>query len=41
MLTVTLGGRAIGVHDPLYGSHARGVWGHAPPENFEIFYPLK
>ena len=18
-----------------------GVWGHAPPENFEIFYPLK
>ena len=20
---------------------ARGVWGHAPPENFEIFYPLK
>ena len=38
MLTVILGGHAIGARS---GSHARGVWGHAPPENFEIFYPLK
>ena len=44
MLTVILGGHAIGACkascDPQSGSHARGVWGHAPPENFEIFYLL-
>ena len=27
--------------DPRSRSHARGAWGHAPPENFEIFYPLQ
>ena len=45
MLTVILGGarnrdtkRPV---TPRSGSHAGGVWGHAPKENVEILYPLK
>ena len=45
MLTVILVGHAIGVRSALrptnIRSHASGVWGHAAPENFEIYYPLK
>ena len=35
MLTAILGGGHT------IGAHARGVWGHAPPENLEILRPLK